>query len=220
MRLLTFGDSWTAGHGIEEDVRYKDDGNPQFDKGFIMRLRNSNSWPRWLSDKLECPYVNTSYCGYNNKEILNEVKIINGLDLFDKDDVIIVMFSYPHRNRIQENHKNLFGVSVNKILYEFEQFEKILSPYKHFYFNSFYPTFKDEMGVNLDNIPNCFINKESSVADVLKEYEIKNNISVWQGNNREIWKDEQNLWNGKYHPNLLGYKIIAEHIYEQIKDLI
>ena len=74
MKLLTFGDSWTAGHGVEEDERYRNDGNPQYDKGFVMRLRNSNAWPRWLSDKLGCSFVNSGYCGYNNHEILNEIK--------------------------------------------------------------------------------------------------------------------------------------------------
>jgi len=220
MRLLTFGDSWTAGHGIEEDEKYRNNGNPQYDKGFMMRLRNSNSWPRWLSDKLNCPFVNSGYCGYNNHEILNEVKLVTGTDLLDKNDIIVVMFSYPHRNRNENNFKNLMEGNTNKILHEFNEFEKILSPYKHFYFNAFYPIFKDELGVDMDKIPNYFINKESSVADVLKKYEIENDISIWNYGDREIWEDEKTLWEGKHHPNLLGYKIIAEHMYQEIKNFI
>ena len=58
----------------------------------MMRLRNSNSWPRWLSDKLNCPFVNSGYCGYNNHEILNEVKLVTGTDLLDKNDIIVEDF--------------------------------------------------------------------------------------------------------------------------------
>lgn len=43
MRLITFGDSWTAGHGIETDVKYKEEPFPHM---FIQKLRDMNSWPR------------------------------------------------------------------------------------------------------------------------------------------------------------------------------
>ena len=43
MRLICFGDSWTAGHGIETDLKYKEVAHPE---KFITNLRNQNSWPR------------------------------------------------------------------------------------------------------------------------------------------------------------------------------
>jgi hypothetical protein len=55
---------------------------------------------------------------------------------------------------------------------------------------------------------------------VLKEYEIKNDISVWEHNSRLVWNDEKNFFEGDYHPNSIGYKIIGEYIYENIKDKI
>ena len=53
---------------------------------------------------------------------------------------------------------------------------------------------------------------------VLKEYELNNDISVWEHNSRLVWNDEQNFYEGDYHPNLLGYKIIGQYIYESITD--
>ena len=47
MRLLTFGDSWTAGHGVETDIRHKETVQPPEGNGFIDKLRKFNSWPRF-----------------------------------------------------------------------------------------------------------------------------------------------------------------------------
>jgi hypothetical protein len=220
VRLITFGDSWTAGHGVEEDEKYKNNGNPMNDKGFIMRLRNMNSWPRWVADKMDCAFVNNGYCGYSNDEILEEVKILVGSNLLKEDDVIIVMFSYPHRKRNINAHKNLLGGKENDILFMFKEFEKLLSPYKHFYFNSFYPTFKDEKSVKVENLPNTFIEPTKCVSDILKQYEIDNDASVWEYNKRNISSEDKSLWEGNYHPNLMGYKIIANYIYDKINNLI
>ena len=41
MRLICFGDSWTAGHGIENNTEYKKTANAPI---FIEKLRNQNSW--------------------------------------------------------------------------------------------------------------------------------------------------------------------------------
>ena len=71
MKLICFGDSWTAGHGIETDVKYKEEPFPHM---FIQKLRDMNSWPRWVSDKLKCEYVNLGVCGYGNEYILKDLK--------------------------------------------------------------------------------------------------------------------------------------------------
>ena len=55
MRLVAFGDSWTAGHGVETNSTYKENATPP---EFIQKLREQNSWPRWLSERLGIPYIN------------------------------------------------------------------------------------------------------------------------------------------------------------------
>ena len=58
---------------------------------------------------------------------------------------------------------------------------------------------KDE---NIDGlfIPNTFIDPTKTFADVLKKWEIENDESVWEYNSRSVWNDEQNYWEGDYHP--------------------
>ena len=206
-RLICFGDSWTAGHGVETDVYWKE-GEPS---DFIVKLRQMNSWPRWLSDKLDCVFVNFGVCAWSNKQIAEQVETIVNQKYITKDDIVITMFSYPHRYR----ETNILD-SPEKI---FEKLEKLLTPYQHFYFNSFYPTFKDE-GYYTKNLPDYFIKPDECVSDILKKYEIEYNISVWEYESRSVWNNELNFWTGDYHPNLLGYKLIADHIYQEINNKI
>lgn len=202
MRLICFGDSWTAGHGIETDDTFKEVANPDT---FIQKLRSMNSWPRWVAENLSCQYVNMGMCGYGNEYILRDVKEVIDRGFIEKDDIIVVMLSYPYRYK-----KDTYNV-----LEIYQMLEETLNGYTHFYFNSFYPTFKNE-DFDTNTLPNYFIDPTKCVSDVLKEYEIENDISVWEYDSRRVWNDEKNYWEGDYHPNLIGYKIIGEHIYNEI----
>jgi lysophospholipase L1-like esterase len=210
MRLLTFGDSWTAGHGVETDDVYKENAHPTQGKGFIVNLRRFNSWPRYVAEKLDCLFVNNGYCGSGNRDIYDEVKILFDDKMIEKDDVFVIMFSYPHRYRVKKPENDPIKV--------FKKLEELLQPYRRFYFNSFYPTFKDEDGFDTTTLPEHFINPNGTMVDILRDYEIANDVSVWEYGSRSVWENEHNLWWGDYHPNLLGYKLIADEVFKQIKD--
>lgn len=203
MRLVCFGDSWTAGHGVETEVKYKEDASPNL---FIQKLREQNSWPKWTSFKMDIPFVNNGICGYGNEYILRDLKesVKNGY--IENDDIIIVMFSYPYRYKTKDIHN---------VVEIFLEMEDLLVNYKHFYFNSFYPSFKEE-DIDIRKLPEYFINPEGCVSDILRNYEINNNVGVWEYNSRSVWNDEKNFYEGDYHPNLNGYKIIGEYIYNEI----
>jgi lysophospholipase L1-like esterase len=204
MRLICFGDSWTAGHGVETDSFYKERASPN---NFIIKLREQNSWVKWTAQKLEVPFVNMGVSGYGNEYIFKDILHNKENNHFEENDIIIVMFSYPYRYKSKDTY------DVPKL---FWKMENELREYKHFYFNSFYPTFKNEE-IDVTQLPECFINPNGCVADILKEYEIKNDISVWEYGSRSVWNDQENFWEGDYHPNVLGYKIIGENIYDEIK---
>jgi hypothetical protein len=204
MKLICFGDSWTEGHGVEEDEKYKENVLPPT---FIKKLRMMNSWPRYVADKLKCEFVNMGVCGYGNEYIFKDLKETIENEFISKDDIVIIMLSYPYRYK-----KNSYD-----LVKFFWEMEKTLTNYKHLYFNSFFPTFKEE-DFNTVNLPETFINPNECVSDVLKQYEIDNDVSVWEYGSRSVWNDEKNFWEGDYHPNSLGYKIIGDYIYEQIKN--
>lgn len=205
MRLVAFGDSWTAGHGVEKDIKYKEIANPPW---FIEGLRMLNSWPRWTANRFDCEFINLGVCGFGNDYIYKFIKESIDNDYFEKDDLVVVMLSYPYRYKNEHD--------VVKI---YNEMESILNGYKHFYFNSFYPSFKNE-DFDTTKLPDYFINPNGSVSDILREYEIKNNVSVWEYESRSVWNDEKNFWEGDYHPNFLGYKLIGNYIYEEINKIL
>jgi hypothetical protein len=146
-------------------------------------------------------------CGYGNEYIFKDLKETIENEFISKDDVVIIMLSYPYR----------YKKTPYDLVKFFWEMEKTLTNYKHLYFNSFFPTFKEE-DFDTVNLPETFINPNECVSDVLKQYEIDNDVSVWEYGSRSVWNDEKNFWEGDYHPNSLGYKIIGDYIYEQIKN--
>ena len=54
-----------------------------------------------------------------------------------------------------------------------------------------------------NNLPNYFINPTGCVSDVLRDYEIKNDIGVWEYGSRSVYNNERNFYEGDYHPNLI-----------------
>ncbi len=172
MKLICFGDSWTAGHGIENIIEYRETANPPT---FIEKLRNQNSWPRWVANKLGgIEFVNMGVCGYGNEYIFREIENSLKNNFIEKTDIVIVMFSYPYR----------YTKDTYTVIEVYNKIENILNGYKHFYFNSFFPTFKYETEINTNELPSFFINPQGTVSDILKEYELENNISVWEHNSR------------------------------------
>lgn len=205
MRLICFGDSWTAGHGVETDKKYKEEPFPNM---FTQKLREQNSWPRWVANEFNCTYVNLGVCGFGNDFIHREISACVNDNLLQPEDIIIVVLSYPYR------YKKYDTCGVVDLFWKIED---TLKEYKHFYFNSFFPTFELE-DIDIQTLPKSFINPKNTLSEILKNYEINNDVSVWEYESRSVWNDEKNYWEGDYHPNAFGYKIIAEHIYNQIKN--
>tara|TARA_B100001939_G_scaffold188055_2_gene161988 strand:- start:434 stop:1069 length:636 start_codon:yes stop_codon:yes gene_type:complete len=205
MRLIAFGDSWTAGHGVEEKDTFKEEPNPPV---FIQRLREQNSWPRWVAEKFDVPFVNCGVCGFGNEYILNTLQGCIEKNFIEKDDIIVVVFSYPYRYK---KHNQYDVVEL------YNHFENTLKDYNHYYFNGFYPLFND-LSEKI-NLPNYFINPEGSLSYILQVAEVEKKESVWEYGSKTVWNDEKNFFEGDYHPNLNGYKIISDYIYKEIKKI-
>jgi lysophospholipase L1-like esterase len=201
-RLITFGDSWTAGHGVETEKEYKENPTPP---KFIEKLREQNSFPKWLGNLLNISYINLGVCGFGNEYIFNSVK--ENLKFINKDDLIIIVFSYPHRYK---KHNKYTPEEL------FKKFETILYGYKKFYFNGFYPFIE-----NADfNFPKYYINPKGTLSYQLQVEEMVNKKDVWEYGSKMVWNDEENYYEGDYHPNLQGYKLIGEYIYKEIENLL
>ena len=65
-----------------------------------------------------------------------------------------------------------------------------------------------------------YINPKGTLSYQLQVEEMVNNKSVWEYGSKMVWNDEENYYEGDYHPNLEGYRLIGEYIYKEIKNLI
>lgn len=200
-KLIAFGDSWTAGHGVEDDNYYKENPTPPI---FIQKLREQNSWVRYCAEKFDIPYVNLGVCGYGNEYIYQSIK--DNLEFISKEDLIIVVFSYPYRYQSYNKYK---PVEL------FQKFEELLDGYTKFYFNGFYPLLE-----NTKELPVHYINPDGTLSYQLEIEEIINKKNVWEYGSKMVWNDKDNYYEGDYHPNLEGYKIISQYIYNEITQLL
>ena len=199
MRLITFGDSWTAGHGVETTVRFKE----TIDCGeFTNFLRQANGWPKLLANHLgEIPFVNLGVCGDGNLQIIEKIR--TNLENLLPNDLIVVMLSHPYR-------------SGGEPLRDIPEIYKLLEGRNYRIISSFYPTFKDvPESLKFTLINSNFILPENAFSQFLIEYESKNDVSVWEYGSRKVMN--QNTFDvGDYHPNYEGYKILAWEIFNRI----
>ncbi len=199
-RLIAFGDSWTAGHGVELDIHCKEVISPN---SFIDNLRISNGWPKHLANLFNIPFVNFGWCNFSNLDILQKIK--ENKNYFEKNDLIIVMLSFPYR-----------GESIPKR--DIGEIIGLLEGYNYFLINSFSKSFSNELDEDLSELKlDRFLAKDLTMKDILIEYEKEFNQSVWEYNFRfpYVW---QSTDYGDTHPNHNGYKIIAKKIYELISE--
>lgn len=96
-RLITFGDSFTYGHGLSDCYILK--GNQEGPKP------SKFAWPQVLGDMLGLEVINKSVCGYSNIQILKEILSFQD---FLSSDTVIVGWTFNMRDCIF--NKNMFGI--------------------------------------------------------------------------------------------------------------
>ena len=89
MRLICLGDSWTEGDGIETQKEFANDILTVGD-GFFRKLRQQNSWCRFLANKLNCVYVNLGKSGSSNFDMFFNINSLIKKNIVTKDDIIII----------------------------------------------------------------------------------------------------------------------------------
>lgn len=215
-RLIAFGDSWTAGNGVELDESFKEVRMPDH---FIYSLRSQNSWPRYLAEKLDRLVVNMGLAGLNNAQLILQLEQYQSY--FLPNDLIIIMWSFPYRH-IGVPHQNGFpdysSTPINKII---NKAERLLQNYNYFFVNAFYPYYKNEPDLKpIDT--NNWINIDNSAATILLDYELRYpESSVWEYGYKKViegnGKGNYNIDLGEYHPNNFGYKVIANWLYLELQ---
>jgi len=196
-RLITYGDSWTAGHGVETEIKYKE----VIDCGILINnLRLMNGWPRYLAQYLDIPFSNLALCNKSNPEIVNDVK--DTVNQLTSKDLIIVMLSYAYRGD---------GEPIKDV----SELNNILKGKQYYIVNSFYPTFKEVPKSNTVDKTH-FLLPDNTFAEFLINYEKQTGVSVWEYGFKKV-NEQGSFLGGDFHPNTEGYKLIAWELYNRIK---
>ena len=85
MRIITFGCSYTYGHGLSDCL--------EKDKITQGSVPSKLAFPALLSKKLNCEYVNLGKSGNSNKEIWYDIMNFD----FQKDDIAVITWTYFSR---------------------------------------------------------------------------------------------------------------------------
>ena len=94
MRLVTFGCSYTYGHGLSDCF------TPPYGAGPVP---SKFAWPQLVANELNMDCINMSAPGVSNKEILNTLLNFK----FDSTDVVIVMWSFIERWCLFKNETSI-----------------------------------------------------------------------------------------------------------------
>jgi len=95
MRIVAFGDSFTAGEGTDYDYTETLDIFEEKEK-----YQRSHSWPKYLSDLMEIDYVNNGEVGSTNYRIFSNIFEQYSIERIKEDDLIIIMWSSPIRDHL------------------------------------------------------------------------------------------------------------------------
>ena len=170
MILHTYGDSWTAGEGVDRTIEDTLIGEE------LDKFRNKNSWVKLLSEKLNIPHINNGICGNSNNKIFN--KLVEDIQLNNilKDDLVIIMWSSSLRDVVPFLPNNEWVTW--SIKYMIETPDAITDSYKseNKIYNSFLSSYKnffitDMFNQNYYNIVNQ--NYIIFIQKLLEFYKIK-----------------------------------------------
>ena len=95
MRLITFGDSWTEGAGV--DVVKENLIETREER---KKFRNDRSWPTKLSKLMNLEVQNQAISGSNNNFTFNEVIENIKSNIINSGDLIIVMWTSSLRDDV------------------------------------------------------------------------------------------------------------------------
>ena len=104
-KIWGFGDSFTFGHGCRAD-------GPLNEYYFNYKKDGDKIWLDWMGEYMNMRPVNTGICGCSNDTIFD--KLIEHWNQIQKEDIVIIGMTYPHR----------FDIPLNKELNTFLWLQK------------------------------------------------------------------------------------------------
>jgi hypothetical protein len=124
-RLITFGDSFTYGHGLEDcHIPAKKVFLGSKEQDAPGPSPSKYAWPQLLGDLLGLEVINKSVPGNSNLQVLRDILSFDG---FEPLDLVIVGWSFKERDTIF--NKNLLGQESETRISPWHKSTKILKQY-------------------------------------------------------------------------------------------
>lgn len=204
-KLVSFGDSWAAGFGVE------------------------SSYSKILADLLERDHVNMAQAATSNEHMLLQLNdYVTNYDV--RDSIAIFFLTSPHRCLFYDHgkpvevypwaddSKGIQSYAYFKYLHshEIEHFrlnQTVLALQKicdyhsidHYYISGWHRLDLNWPGINIDKI---YSHGQVTAADWIGAKTLGDMID---------WKDCENVIANDCHPNQQGHQLIAESLYQWIK---
>lgn len=222
-RLLTFGDSFTAGHcdDLVERNLIEDLSTITMESRFHKSAIFKTPWPVIVAEKLNLPVINYAIPGNCNKAIIAQLYDTNIFYSFEPNDIVIVLLSTWHRdskwndrysiNRLFYSESGSFYTALRPV--NNEKFEAQYSKRAYDAFFDYYTinTFLKQLGVEY------YIGWAFGAVDEFKEYIPKQYVDEIENNNRVIasfidYCDSCYQAGELLHPNLPDHHKYADYI--------
>ena len=110
-RIISFGDSFTAGLGT--DRKYEEshlgehpmwktwsDKEKNLARKKVHQFRNKNSFTKFFADYFDCEYINNGNIGCNNMDIVNYFFTFDKEFGFEKNDLVLIGFTSSMRDKL------------------------------------------------------------------------------------------------------------------------
>ena len=233
MKVIAFGDSWTAGEGTNRSITNK---MKTFDE--VEQYQKQHSWPRYLADKIGVQYKNFGEVGSTNYRIFSNVFEQFAENQISNDDLIVIMWSSPLRDPLpffphMFSRTGPIGLSWSLKELATDSKESLKRYYDHWGKTFYLENLHDESYYKLLNtnymimlqkyleskgidyiMCNAFeeLDYDEKLVDITNYY---NHQTMFEflSNKGEVWEDTQSIYTIK-HPNTQGHKLIAQEVFD------
>lgn len=220
-KIVSFGDSWTAGHEIDPKLKSDPEIHVMHEKNKLYR--ESRTYTYYLSKLLGIPYENYGFTGFSNDGIVRTC-----IDYIIKDKtnraLILVGWSSPER---KDFYLDNYGWITLRPDWD--------NSFRH---NKFNPKMTEDL-VNFHKLYSSYFWNEEEYASRFKQQNILLDTYLNSTNNKILFFDTfyssikyQNLMKKSFssilsknmimddnmHPNSIGHETWANYLYKKLKD--
>ena len=205
MRLITFGCSFTYGHGLEDCF------TPPLEPGPIP---SKFAWPQLVANDLNMDCVNMSSPGSSNKEILHTLLNFK----FNSTDVVVIMWSFIERWCTLKDYKSISRLVLDNIDAAL-QYDKIFTV-QDLQLDFIYRANFAKMYLNNKNLKNYHlsVHLEDCRPKVMPKWNAVNFSNLSMFHIAMQHPPALDIANGNPHPGPGSHQILAQGLCDEISN--